>query len=134
MKDIEKLRYLAKRDEIRLTDEQRLLRERLYTQYLREEQIQDRIRQLRKDHDHVYASREPYNPERKDHDHVYASREPYNPDDKWFSTGAICVICGLTADGWYCHTSPTKTCQYSSEMGYEHTDACIHCGQPDERK
>jgi hypothetical protein len=117
MKDIEKLRYLAKRDEIRLTDEQRLLRERLYTQYLREEQIQDRIRQLRKDHDHVYAS-----------------REPYNPDDKWFSTGAICVICGLTANGWYCHTSPTKTCQYSSEMGYEHTDACIHCGQPDERK
>ena len=41
---------------------------------------------------------------------------------------AVCLICG-TDLGWFCPTSPTKSCEYS-----DNPDSCIHCGDPDERK
>ena len=113
-RQIEKLRKLTERDNIRVSDTDRHIRELLYMLYIQEERIQSQIRMTKAEHTHMYVP-----------------RTPYDPDDKWFSSGAICIICGDTASGWYCHISPTKQCQYHPES---HGESCIHCGQPEERK
>lgn len=41
---------------------------------------------------------------------------------------ATCTTCGVST-GWYCPTSPNKTCCYSVDE-----DFCDYCGSPDERK
>lgn len=48
------------------------------------------------------------------------------------SDGASCQDCKESL-GWYCETSPTKTCQYDEENDPA-CDSCIYCGDPDERK
>lgn len=59
-------------------------------------------------------------------------RAEYNSSDRWFSSSIICTECGEWLHGWYCHTSPTKRCEYA-EDDYPQ-DHCIYCGLPDERK
>ncbi len=61
--------------------------------------------------------------------HVKEPHTPYDPNDQWFSSGIICRNCGTHFHGWYCHTSPTKTCEYALN-----NEDCIHCHLPSERK
>lgn len=48
--------------------------------------------------------------------------------DKWASTSASCLICGLDF-GWWCPKSPDHICHYSKT-----DDSCDYCGMPNERK
>lgn len=52
--------------------------------------------------------------------------QPEDPTDE--DCGAVCVICGEEGHGWYCKSSPTKTCEYNED------EWCIYCGNPKERK
>lgn len=63
--------------------------------------------------------------------HNFEPYTPYNPKDEWFSSGTQCTECGKHG-GWYCHTSPTKLCEY--DYSDHMNDYCIHCGLSDERK
>ena len=67
-------------------------------------------------------------------EHEFFTHDPYDPTDRWFSsTFAPCTKCGIDGpDGWYCHTSPTKLCDYKDEDWM--CDNCIYCGNPQERK
>lgn len=61
----------------------------------------------------------------------------YQPSDpKWLSSSVpLCSLCGDRGDGWWCESSPTKTCDYSSPRGRGYNpDDCRYCHQPEERK
>lgn len=46
-----------------------------------------------------------------------------------FSESAVCSICHKSF-GWWCPNSIDHKCDYSGEMG---EDACVMCGDPEER-
>lgn len=66
--------------------------------------------------------------------HDFQPTTPYDPTDEWFSSYTRCINCGKYGNGWYCHTSPTKHCEYSMDNIYRFGEYCIHCHQPSERK
>jgi uncharacterized cupin superfamily protein len=89
--------------------------------------------------------------------HSYRPLTAKDKADKWFSDGAVCLVCKKNF-GWRCKKSPDETCHYFSEVRdddkheielndgtihvlpddydgeYENTDSCIFCGHPEERK
>ena len=50
--------------------------------------------------------------------------------DPKFPGNARCIVCGQTADPWYCPKSPDHVCHY--DRG--NLDQCDFCGEPEERK